>query len=142
MTHLGLQPESANRKRRMVLHLGAWAGVIAPILFVLLFTIAGFLYPGYSPIHQVISTLGASGPYPWIQVTNFLVSGLLLLTFALSFFYQMRPVLGRGTLIVSTILLVLAGAGLVDAGIFSGSFPGDPLQTGLRDMLHNGGFLT
>ena len=48
-------------KRNLAQRLCIWAGIVGPILFVLLFTIAGLLYPGYSPISQVISVLGASG---------------------------------------------------------------------------------
>ncbi len=39
----------------------ALARVVGPILFVGVFTLAGFLRPGYSPIHQAISDLGV-GP--------------------------------------------------------------------------------
>jgi len=42
----------------MVAKWSGFAVVLAPILFVLSFTIAGLLRPGYSPIHQAISDLG------------------------------------------------------------------------------------
>jgi hypothetical membrane protein len=62
--------------------LGAWAGIIAPPLFVGVFTIEGWLRPGYEPLSTYISTLSL-GPRGWIQITNFVILGVLLLLFAL-----------------------------------------------------------
>ncbi len=53
MAHPEMQAELSGRERSLSLQLFACAGVVGPTLFVLLFTIAGFLYPGYSPISQV-----------------------------------------------------------------------------------------
>lgn len=140
MAYSEIRPEASSGQRNHFMPLFVWAGVVGPVLFVLLFTVAGFLYPGYSPVRQAISTLGASGPYPWIQVSNFLVSGFLLLLFAFGFCQEMRLLMHKGALFASTILLALAGAGLVDAGIFAESIPGDP-RTMLRGALHTAGFL-
>lgn len=57
-----------------------WAGIIAPILFALVFLIDGFLKPGYSAYSEAISYLEV-GSYGWIQRVNFLLIGLLLLAF-------------------------------------------------------------
>jgi hypothetical membrane protein len=54
---------------------GAFAGVLAPVLFTTGFTVAGLLKPDHSPVRDVISDLGA-GPYAWIQNTNFSVTGV------------------------------------------------------------------
>ena len=63
----------------------AWAGMIAPTLFVGTFTIEGSLRPGYDPgtIHfrEYVSALSI-GPGGCIQIANFVVVGLLLLAFA------------------------------------------------------------
>lgn len=61
--------------------LGAWAGMLAPILFVGVFTIEGWLRPGYEPFKMFVSelSLGARG---WIQMTNFVITGFLFLLFA------------------------------------------------------------
>jgi hypothetical membrane protein len=39
----------------------ALGGVAGPLLFVLAFTVAGMLRPGYSPVDQAISDLGIDG---------------------------------------------------------------------------------
>ena len=60
--------------------LSAWAGIIGPALFVLVFTIEGFLRPGYSTLKDFISALSL-GPRGWIQIANFIIFGILLLLF-------------------------------------------------------------
>ncbi len=60
--------------------LGAWAGMLAPIIFVMIFTIEGFLRPGYDIFTMYISEL-SFGPRGWIQITNFIITGILLLIF-------------------------------------------------------------
>lgn len=60
--------------------LSAWAGILAPVLFVLVFTIEGFLRPGYSTMKDFISALSL-GPRGWIQIANFIIFGILLLVF-------------------------------------------------------------
>ena len=114
----------------------ALAGVIGPIFFVVVFTIAGWLAPDYSPLHQSVSALGVEGPSAWIQKTNFVVFGLLLIAFAVGFSQQMRTVLNREALRMSTFLLVLTGAGLVNDGFFP-----EGSVTALPGMLHALGFL-
>ena len=64
-----------NRQR-----LSRWAGVIAPPLFVLTFTLEGWLRPGYDPRAMYISALSL-GPRGWVQIANFLQLGFLLLIF-------------------------------------------------------------
>jgi hypothetical membrane protein len=46
---------SPQGKQRVPSPLLVLAGIIAPIIFVLVFTIDGLLRPGYSPSHQMIS---------------------------------------------------------------------------------------
>jgi len=114
----------------------ALAGVAGPILFVLLFTLAGALSPGYSPLLQPISDLGAIGPYRWIQNTNFVLSGLLLLAFVFGFFWRMRPVIPRTWLRLSTFCLILTGAGLTIVGFFPTDIPGFP-PVSLHGLVHD-----
>ena len=59
----------------------ALAGIIGPTLFVIVFTIAGLLRPGYNALSTYVSalSLGADGG---IQIANFIVSGALMLVFA------------------------------------------------------------
>ncbi|HYL41844.1 MAG TPA: DUF998 domain-containing protein [Ktedonobacteraceae bacterium] len=68
-------------QRKLALRLSLWAGIIGPLFFVLVFTIDGFLTPGYSAMRDVVSflELGSNG---WIQRLNFMLTGLLLILFA------------------------------------------------------------
>src|SRR5258706_5839403 len=70
-------------------------GVINPIAFVLTYTVAGFLRPGYSPIHQAISDLGV-GSNGSLLDTLAVISGLLLIAFVVGFALSMRRVLSLG----------------------------------------------
>jgi hypothetical protein len=65
-------------QRRMT----AWAGIIGPALFVAVFTIEGWLRPGYNPLSTYVSALSL-GSRGWIQIANFVILGLLLLMFTL-----------------------------------------------------------
>jgi hypothetical membrane protein len=86
----------------------AWAGVVAPVLFVATFAIEGALRPGYSAITTYVSALSL-GPRGWVQIANFIVSGLLLLAFALR---------TRASSRAGAILLGVVAVGLVASGIF------------------------
>jgi hypothetical membrane protein len=99
------------------------------------FSLAGFLHPGYSPIHHVISDLGV-GPDGWILNTDLILSGLLFIIFAIGLYQWLRPVIRRGWLLASTILLVLSGAGVVNEGIFHQPAHGDPAAH-LHIVLHS-----
>src|SRR5262249_40431714 len=106
-------------KWSLSLRLLVLAGIVGPILFVLVFTIDGLLTPDYSPLSQSVSSLGADGPNAWIQDSNFVVFGLLLIAFAVGFWKIMQEVLSREKLRASTLLLVLTGVGLVNDGFFT-----------------------
>jgi hypothetical membrane protein len=96
----------------------ALAGVVGPILYVAVFTLAGFLRPGYSPIHQAISNLGV-GSNGWLLDGSSVINGLLLIVFAVGFALSMRQVLSPGWRWLSAALLALHGLGLATAGIFT-----------------------
>ena len=136
MTQRETRPPRARGKSTLVAQLCALAGVVGPIIFVLGFTIAGWLTPDYSPLRQSVSSLGAEGPYLWLQNANFIVFGLLLMAFALGFFQQMQQLLTREGALTSTLLLMLTGAGLVNDGFFTEG----PVTT-LHGLLHGLGFL-
>jgi hypothetical membrane protein len=129
-------------KTKELARLGAFAGVLAPVLFTIGFTVAGFLKPDHSPVRDVISDLGV-GPYAWIQNTNFSVTGVLLVAFAFTFYQRMRPVLTRSQLTVTGLLLVLSGLGFLVAAYFHVPSPDDPPALRMREgLLHMAGFLT
>jgi hypothetical membrane protein len=115
-------------------------GVIAPILFVLVFTVLGAIRPGYSPLSQMISDLGAVGDNAWIQNTNFIVSGSLLVAFAIGFYQAMGQIMKRRPLLVSSLLLGVTGTGLICAGIFTEDPPRSAVVS-LHGILHIVSFL-
>lgn len=93
-------------------------GVVNPIGFVLAYTVAGILRPGYSPIHQAISDLGV-GPNGSLLDAIGVIHGLLLVAFAVGFALSMRQVLGLGWRWFGAAFLVLRGLAVVTAGIFT-----------------------
>jgi hypothetical membrane protein len=107
--------QSWNQAARWLALIG---GVVNPIAFVLVYTVAGILRPGYSPIHQQISDLGV-GPNGSLLDTIGVLHGLLLIAFAVGFALSMRRVLNVGWRWSSAALLVLPGLMLVTAGIFT-----------------------
>ncbi|MEU0880127.1 DUF998 domain-containing protein [Lentzea sp. NPDC005914] len=96
----------------------ALCGVIAGPLFVLTFLVNGALVAGYSPLRHPVSSLQLAS---WVQSANFVVTGVLIVAFAVG----TRPGFW-GTLLIGAV-----GAGLVGSGIFttdpvSGYPPGSP----------------
>jgi hypothetical protein len=68
---------NTTRDRRAI---AGWAGMIGSALFVTLFTLEGWLRPGYDPLSTFISELSI-GPRGWIQIVNFILLGALFLVF-------------------------------------------------------------
>ena len=93
-------------------------GVINPIAFVLAYTVAGLLRPGYSPIHQAISDLGV-GPNGSLMDTIAVLHALLLMAFAVGFALLMRSVLTAGWRWFGVALLVLRGLAQVTTAIYT-----------------------
>jgi hypothetical protein len=60
--------------------LSAWSGILAPAIFVSVFTMEGILRIGYDPMSEYISALSLGGR-GWIQIANFIILGLLLFVF-------------------------------------------------------------
>src|SRR6478672_6436559 len=56
-------------------------GAVGGPLFVVAFLVQGAVRPGYDPMRHPVSSL-ALGPSGWTQVANFVVTGLLMLVFA------------------------------------------------------------
>jgi len=113
-TSTHLLPEQGRLTARWL----ALAGIVGPLLFVLVYTLAGFLRPGYSPVHQTISDLGV-GSNGWLVDSFCVINGLLLIGFAVGFVVLLRPVLPQGWRWLSAVLLALHGLGLVVVGIFT-----------------------
>ncbi len=58
--------------------LAGWAGMIGSALFVTVFTLEGWLRPGYDWRSTFISELSI-GPRGWVQIVNFIMLGTLFL---------------------------------------------------------------
>jgi hypothetical protein len=100
--------------------------MIGSALFVTVFTLEGWLRPNYDPRSMYVSELSL-GPRGWIQITNFIVSELLLLVFARGVAAEFRT--GKASK-AGPILLAIVGWSL----LVSGPFVMDPAATP-RDLM-------
>ena len=91
-----------------------WAGVAAPIVFTTVYLVDGATRTGYDPMRHQVSLL-ALGDRGWLMTVNFLVTGVLLLAFAVGLRAWLRD--GRGAL-ATPVAIAVAGVGLLLAGIF------------------------
>lgn len=92
----------------------AWAGMIGSILFVSVFTVAGWLSPGYSPARMFVSELSL-GPQGWVQILNFVLTGTLILIFGrgLASHFSTGPASRSGPVLIQGI-----GGSLIASGPF------------------------
>jgi hypothetical protein len=87
------------------------AGVIGPVLYVIILTVLGFLWAGYNPLTQTGSELGATNaPTMGLQALNFAIFGILTMIFSFGLGVHNRGfrstavlvgIYGLGTLIVA-----------------------------------------
>lgn len=89
-------------------------GVVAGPLFVLTFLVLGATRAGYDPLRHPISSF-AIGDSGWLQIANFIVTGSLLLAFAVGLRRALRPAIGA---VWGSRLVALVGMGLIGAGVF------------------------
>jgi len=115
------------------------AGTTGALLFVAVFAVDGATRPGYSPARHPVSALSLGGR-GWIQITNFVVTGLLMIVFSRGLRRALHP--GPGA-VWAPRLMAAFGAGLVASGVWvmdpaGGYPPGTP--AGLLDgsSWHNG----
>lgn len=106
------------------------SGMVAPLVFVIGFSVEGFFRHGYNAIAMHISALSL-GDRGWIQICNFLLLGILLGIFALHLLaeYQSNKKSKAGPI----ILLVSAVSFLL-----SGPFVMDPMGTARENMTLHG----
>ena len=118
------------------------SGAIAPPLFICVVLIEGAVPAirpvGYSPLRHPVSTF-AIGEFGWIQVANFLLTGVLLVGFAMG----LGPALRRHggglgiQLLFGLIAVGFIGAGLFTADPMNGYPPGTPaMPEGTTRTLH------
>jgi len=103
-------------------------GVIAGPIFTILWFVQGLTRANYDPMQHAISSLSV-GELGWIQITNFLLTGSLILA---SSFALQDALRGPSGSIWGPLLIGLLGAGLIGSGIFvtdplNGYPPGTPL---------------
>lgn len=92
-----------------------YAGIVGPLLFIVVFLIEGATRPGYSAWRNFVSQL-ATGPGGWVQVMNFLVCGVLVLAFAVGLREAIKGTRGS---IGGPVLIAGFGTALLVAGLFS-----------------------
>ena len=112
-------------------------GVVGPLLFIVVFLIEGATRPGYSAWHNFVSSLSL-GDLGWIQVLNFIVSGTLILCFAIGLRQALHS--GRGAMLAPVLLAIFA-IGLIVAGVFVtdpslGYPPGAALSKTMHGTIH------
>lgn len=120
-------------------------GVIAGSLFIIVALVQAFTRPGFDIRRHPLSLLSL-GDLGWIQVTDFIASGVLVLAFAIGARRVLYP--GRaGTW--GPLLIGAFGLGLIIAGIFHpdpalgfppGSPAGTPTTLSWHNWLHTVGF--
>jgi hypothetical membrane protein len=109
-------------------------GAICGPLFVAVFLVEGALRPGYSALRHPVSAL-AIGPSGWVQDANFVVTGTLVVAFAVGL---------RGTGVWAPLLIGVTGIGFLGAGFFTcdplsgypAGTPAVPIPT-LHGTVHN-----
>lgn len=96
-----------------------YTGIIAPVLFVLIFTIEGFVRENYSAKTDFISEL-AIGNRGWIQIANFLLFGFLFFVFGLGLLQEFRkrklPSTGPVLFLILATCYFFSGIFVTDAG--------------------------
>lgn len=102
-------------------------GAVAGPLFVAAFLVEGVTRADYDPLRHPVSSL-ALGDLGWTQVANFVVTGLLMLGFAVGLRRALRPRCGStwGPLLVGGYAIGLIGAGIFVTDPVSGYPPGTP----------------
>lgn len=109
----------------------AWAGMVGPALFVVVFLTEGWLRPAYSPMSMFVSELSL-GPRGWIQIANFVTVGVLLLLFARGVAAEFRE--GTASKAGPILLTIIAWSLLVSGPLVTEPSTAAPVT--LHGMLH------
>jgi len=115
--------------------------VLAGPVYVVTALAQGLLRPGFDLMHDDVSLL-SNGSLGWIQIANFVVTGLMVVACAVG----IRRALGAGRGATwGPVLLAVYGVGLIGAGIFvadpmygfpPGTAPGRPSVITTHGILH------
>jgi hypothetical protein len=103
--------------RAILTRLLTFVAIAGPIYYVGFVTVLGMLWPGYDPIGQTQSELGAvDAPHGLLMnVAGFMALGVVILAFAGDFHLVLRPSPWK---LVATVLMAVAGAGMIVVGFF------------------------
>ena len=128
-------------KRRPALKLLLACGAIGPLLFIIVFLLEGSTRPDYNPLRHPISSLSMGEP-GWTQAASFVITGFLLLAFAVGLRIALRFSGGSfwGPLLIGLAGIGLIGAGFFTADPFNGYPPGTPLiptERSVHGLLHD-----
>ncbi|MCB1517820.1 MAG: DUF998 domain-containing protein [Hyphomicrobiaceae bacterium] len=105
-------------------HLGLWAGIAAPLLYLVLVVTGGAIAPGYDHVRDPISALIADqAPFAAPLNAGFLLYNLLFVVFAVALALTSKSRMSRAA---SLVLLAVALAGAVMIG-----FPMDAANAGM-----------
>lgn len=99
----------------------ALCGIIAPIFFTIMVIIESLLRPGYSQIYSTVSELGL-GHLAILQIINFIIFGLLIISFTIGFSKYLKSRSGKAViifLIVFSLGVLFAGVAFLFSGIYS-----------------------
>ena len=112
--------------------------MLAGPLYIVIGIVQALIRPGFDPTRDDLSLM-SNGPLGWIQIANFLLSGLLVIAGAIGMRRVMHGTRG-GTW--APLLIGLYGLGLIGAGIFvadpmNGFPPGTPLGTPVHPTTHS-----
>lgn len=140
---LGDTTEGCDREAGVTRSLLGW-GIVAGPLYLVVGLIQAFTRPGFDIGRHALSLL-ENGHLGWIQIGNFLLTGLMVVAGAVGVRRVLHP--GRGGT-AGPLLVGVYGAGLVLAGIFradpaDGFPPGTPPgpgQTTWHGLLHMASF--
>jgi hypothetical protein len=102
--------ESAGGVRMLLL-----SGAVAGPLFVLVVLVQSYLVPGFNPRLDPLSLLSL-GPWGFIQITNFILAGVLNIAYAAGLW---RTLHGGPSGTFAPILIAIYGLGLITVGIFT-----------------------
>lgn len=109
-----LSQRGARPPARAVPSLLAIAGIVGPVLFLVVLLAQDLLRRDYDPLAAATAD-PMIGPWGWVQQANFVMLGLLLVAFAVGLH---RGVRAAGPGVMAPAIVALSGLGLVVAGFF------------------------